>query len=356
MEMTAFAAGAMADVFQPFTEVIPDLARTSRAVAMDPYVEVSKIVKKENYSDPIWAFFVQKGKLYGVPWRNDIRATQYMKSALEKSGAKPPTDFDTLVAAAKAMTKKEGDKITQAGYDPFAAPPYGPTQRFAPFLWSLGGEMLTPDGRKSAFNSDEGVAAVNFLVELHQAVWPNPEATLEQAPIPHIATGRLVMSAGGTGIAAQLAQYAPDKVADLEIVVPPVKGRGPKAATYGLAFPSPWCMSTKGKAKNPDAAWTLVEYLSEPLVAAEANKASMNAPVNKHVQALPYYANDKHWPKYLELGNKWNKNMPSWPRTFELYKSLSDLISEVWFKKKTAKDALKEAAAVWDPVLEKEGY
>ncbi|HEX7056426.1 MAG TPA: extracellular solute-binding protein, partial [Bacilli bacterium] len=56
------------------------------------------------------------GKLYGLPLTVDARALFYNKKLLDQAGVKPPTSWDELEAAAKKLTKWNGDKLEVAGF------------------------------------------------------------------------------------------------------------------------------------------------------------------------------------------------------------------------------------------------
>ncbi|MFF0431517.1 ABC transporter substrate-binding protein [Streptomyces sp. NPDC004327] len=97
------------------------------------------------------------GKLYGVKMVDDVMMLYYRKSVLAKAGIAPPTTFDQLVAAAKALTTKDRKGLF-VGNDGV-----GDTAILAVF--SNGGDLVT-DG-KVAFASPRAVDAVTGLRRLH---------------------------------------------------------------------------------------------------------------------------------------------------------------------------------------------
>ena len=58
--------------------------------------------------------------------------------------------------------KREGDVLIQAGYPPF--PGGGPpgNQWFMSLLYQAGGDMLSPDNARAAFNTAEGLISMEF--------------------------------------------------------------------------------------------------------------------------------------------------------------------------------------------------
>ncbi|MTD15052.1 extracellular solute-binding protein [Nakamurella sp. YIM 132087] len=78
------------------------------------------------------------GKLYGVPQVIDMQLLVYRKSMLDDAGIEPPTSFDGLAAAAKALTTADVKGLF-LGNDGGVGVMAGPT------LWSVGADYLTED-------------------------------------------------------------------------------------------------------------------------------------------------------------------------------------------------------------------
>ncbi|MFB7208830.1 ABC transporter substrate-binding protein [Streptomyces sp. NPDC056255] len=98
------------------------------------------------------------GKLYGVKMIDDVMMLYYRKSALSKAGITPPTTFDGLVAAAKALTTKK-NKGLFIGND-------GLGDSATNAVWSNGGDLVTPEG-KVEFGSAPALEALTGLKRLH---------------------------------------------------------------------------------------------------------------------------------------------------------------------------------------------
>ncbi|MFF4776492.1 ABC transporter substrate-binding protein [Microtetraspora fusca] len=99
------------------------------------------------------------GKLYGLKMMDDAMVLYYRKSVLEKAGIAAPQTFADLAAAAKKLTSRE-QKGLFVGSDGIGNAAYL-------LLWSNGGDLLDPEGKKVVFNSPEGVAAISGLKRLH---------------------------------------------------------------------------------------------------------------------------------------------------------------------------------------------
>ncbi|NNG34305.1 extracellular solute-binding protein [Nakamurella sp. DB0629] len=79
------------------------------------------------------------GKVWGIPETIDMQLLVYRKSLLDKAGVKPPTSFEELRAAAKALTqgKQKGLFVGNDG---------GVGTLVGPSLWSVGEDYVT-DGK-----------------------------------------------------------------------------------------------------------------------------------------------------------------------------------------------------------------
>ena len=77
---------------------------------------------------------------------------------------KPPATWDDLVKNAKAIAKP--DQQIWGHYVGTKPIPWSADQVWIAYLWQAGGSWLSPDEKKAAFNSDAGVEALKFYVDL----------------------------------------------------------------------------------------------------------------------------------------------------------------------------------------------
>ncbi|MFE0649494.1 ABC transporter substrate-binding protein [Streptomyces sp. NPDC059534] len=143
---------AAPDVFEhgDFTQ---GLARRGQVAALD--AEYGSV--KDDFNQSGRDLVTVDGKLYGVKMIDDVQMLYYRKSALAKAGITPPTTFDALVTAAKALTTKKSKGLF-VGNDGIGETP-------ALSVFSNRGELVA-DG-KVAFASPQGVEAVTGLKRLH---------------------------------------------------------------------------------------------------------------------------------------------------------------------------------------------
>ncbi|MFI9785586.1 ABC transporter substrate-binding protein [Kitasatospora sp. NPDC051984] len=99
-----------------------------------------------------------EGKLYGVKMIDDVLMVYYRKSVLAAAGITPPTTFDGLAAAAKALSTGKS-KGLYLGTDGTGDGP-------AIAVMSTGGELVTREG-KVAFGSPQALEALTAFKRLH---------------------------------------------------------------------------------------------------------------------------------------------------------------------------------------------
>ncbi len=105
------------------------------------------------------------GKVYGTWLNTDVRVMVYNKKLFRAAGLdpdKPPTDWDELYDMAMQISNPPA-------YYGFGFPGMlveATAHRYFAFLYSAGGQILSDDMQKAAFNSEEGVYALETLEKM----------------------------------------------------------------------------------------------------------------------------------------------------------------------------------------------
>ncbi len=158
--LAAVAAGAAPDIFHAPGYVPPDFARNKVIIPLDDLVKLHPTTLK-NF-DPITIY---DGQRYGVPVNAGLGAMCYNLELFEKAGLDPsklPETWDDLIAAAGKMTNAaEGSWGLELGNQPG----FGTAQAFWSFMVAAGGDLVTPDGKASAFNSAAGLDTLSFFAD-----------------------------------------------------------------------------------------------------------------------------------------------------------------------------------------------
>ncbi len=128
--------------------------------AMDITSYVSSIPEWSQMSDLVKAPFTVGGKVYGVGYAGYTMGLVYNTKIFASAGiTTPPTTWADVAADAKKITAFDP---TIAGYEDYSAQNTG-GWHFTAELYSLGGKMVSDDGKTAAFNSPEGVQVLTQL-------------------------------------------------------------------------------------------------------------------------------------------------------------------------------------------------
>ncbi|MBQ4855145.1 sugar ABC transporter substrate-binding protein [Rhodanobacter sp. B2A1Ga4] len=254
--LTAFAGGSTPDLSQLGNTWLPELAALHALEPLQGRVDHSTVVQPHDYFASIWATNVIDGTLYGVPWYVDTRLLFYRRDLLKAAG------FD-----APPRTWAEWRRMLAALSDP-ARHRYGillPTNEYEQ-LMSLALQqdepLLRDGGRYGNFESAGFKRALVFYVDtfkLKQA----PAITNVEAGNPWTEFGRGVYVfylSGPWNIGEFRSRLSAAQQDDWATAPLP----GPDGAGIGVAGGSSLVIFRASKHK--DAAWQLIEYLSQPAV------------------------------------------------------------------------------------------
>lgn len=106
-----------------------------------------------------------KGRIYGTWLNTDVRVMAYNKKLFRMSGLdpnKPPQDWNELYDVAKAINSPPA----YYGYGFPAMKEEETSMRFFALMYSAGGQILSDDMKRAAFNSDAGVKALTMQVRM----------------------------------------------------------------------------------------------------------------------------------------------------------------------------------------------
>ncbi|SDD29479.1 ABC transporter substrate-binding protein [Auraticoccus monumenti] len=281
--LTGLASGQVPDI------VLWDRFQTSLYVPKGALQSISDRVAEDGVDvsqmyDQALGEMTVEDQLYGLPLIVDNRSLFYNEELLSEAGVEPPTNWEELLSAAEATTKRSGGKLEVSG---FALDDPG---LFSMWIRQAGGTMLNDDNQTVAFNSPEGMAVLEFWQELMDAgVY---ELGFGKGGVP-FAEKKVAMTYTGPW---SFSDY--DKVSDLSYgTTPPVAGpTGGQAAGmggFGLAIPE--------GAGNADGAWAFMKWwCADPANALEFGKISGQIPANRTAANDPYFTADEKYEALVE--------------------------------------------------------
>jgi len=286
-----------------------------------------------------------QGKYYGMPWLNDILYLYYNEDMLKAAGYdKPPKTWTELKEMAMAAKEK---KLVEYPFIEFFQQEEGLTIAFAYYLMSFGGKFFDEEN-KPAFNSPEGLEALNYMVQGMKDGMYNPaslESTYEEV--------RHTFSQGSSLFSVNWAYQfnLANDPAESKIA-----GKAKVAVMPGEKVPSVTINGGMGLAvssdsKNPDIAWDYILYLSNKDV--QKRYAQNALPIWMSLFEDPDLVAMQ--PVMVEVSKeayKYIQNRPLVPFYSETTKIIAREIQAALTEKKSPEQALTDAEAEINKVRE----
>ncbi|GAC1385892.1 MAG: sugar ABC transporter substrate-binding protein [Herpetosiphon sp.] len=289
----------------------------------------------QGYADKTVEEITYNGKRWFIPMDQEVPLVLTNKAIFQKVGLdpeKPPTTWDEIREVCRKV-KAADPNVFGWGY---AAGSSTLNTTFYPFLYQAGGRPISKDGSEPTFNSDAGVEALSFIVEMFDQGWVSQQwlqpVTPAQDPfnLGKQAMSTQVFAAG----LITLRKTAPEIKYG---IAPMIKNK----EAWGFGGMRSWAISAQSK--NKDAAAALVRFLVKPENMARHSEAFGVFPVNKEA-ATQVYKNDAELAGLKErLPLIFGEQKHKYGR--DLMPLVTPEIQAAILKAKTPKQALDDAAA-----------
>ncbi|CAA9236836.1 MAG: hypothetical protein AVDCRST_MAG77-1507 [uncultured Chloroflexi bacterium] len=346
--LSAAAAGTPPDVLGTRMPYVPFLAEQG-IIADLSQKEVQQLgLRPEDFDANVWKSGEWKGKRFSIPMDLNGSMLFYNETAVRDLGgdpAKPPVTWLDWQDWATRLTKNDahGTTFDNSGEALVIA--------FMSHMHQQGGKVFTADGKKVAFNTPQGVAAMTLLADVYQRAkhpiaYPQGQGAIdwyEQRKLASWLTGPFTLN--------RLAKPGNPAFDDIRITLP---------AQFDPKKPS-WLMQgfqlTIPKQPKPDdakrtAAFSLINYLfNKGFEWSLAGKL----PVSKKVLASEQFQKSTDpVTKHLRM---WEKHLPnatlieSHPRWVDAMNALHPELTKGVRKELSAQSAIQEAERAANAVL-----
>ena len=308
--LASLAAGSSPDIAYEYGSSMAALAGRSQVVDLSNRVKDSSFNWTDFYSFERDAA-TSSGKVYGVPALVDNLALVYNKKLFDKAGLAYPTEswtWDDFRTAAKKLTDASRK---QYGWAYVADGSEDTTWRWLAMLWQAGGDLVSPDGTKAAFDSPAGLKATQLL---HDISVTDKSVYLDQGNGNYLNlfnSGKIGMLWTGPW---DLSSINSDVSYGVQIL-PAAEG-----THSSIAGPDNWMVFNNGAARE-QAAWTFLTWLTSAQTHGEFTLATGDLPTRASETKLDSYTG--YLAKYpgdavfvLNLGNvtKARPNTKSYPQ------------------------------------------
>ncbi len=291
---THAAAGTLADLVYLRNLLFEGLALGGHLRLISPLVARDRVNLSQWYPNGIAALRLN-GQLYGLPARGQIQDCYlfYNRTAFQQAGVAEPNDawtLEDLVTAADRLTARDTDG--RYGYGTV----WGDFAKTIAALRRHGGDLLSPDGKRSAVGTPQALAAIQW----HWDLWHRRQVAMSKAAtIDDFTSGGVAMlGQGSAGTRANVRAGVADKFSWSMILMP----RGP-TGTLGADL-SVGPLSINAATRAPDEAWQVLQWLTdrETGVALALQTRGTNVPgMRPDVYSDPRLLNDPNYPPEIPL-------------------------------------------------------
>lgn len=245
--IAAIASGTTPDVAQVGTTWMGEFAGLNALDPVPAQIDDSVFFEGANATNLV------DGVSYGVPWYVETRVVFYRTDIAEAAGiTEPPTDWDGLHDMAAAMR-------TQPGVDWGISLQPGGTgswQTLLPFMWQAGGDITNDALTEFTFDSPENADALSY----YQSFFTDglaDSAPTEGTTEADFVDGRVPMFISGPWMIGSVEALGGEGFADeYGVAVMP-------SAEKEASFVGGSNLGVFSNTKNRDAAWKLVQFLTE---------------------------------------------------------------------------------------------
>ena len=328
------ASNTVPDVFYLQPAMSAEYVSSGKLLNLSPYMARDNVKASDYYSTLLNPFVCTSGQVYGLPKDWNSLGVFYNKQMFQAAGLPTPSagwTWTDLQNDAQKLTKNPGTPHSVYGVVLSAD-----ASRWGAFLEQAGGTVLNKDGTQAAFNSPQGVQALEF----YDSFFKNNSGALPTtvgAPWNGDAFGkqRAAMVFEGGWLIPYMASTYPNVqygIAPLPI--------GPTGKPANLSFTNAW--AAYSGTKYPEAAWELIKYMAGPVVQESNLNAGFALPTLKSL------ANSSYFSSHPDLKVLFDAAPYSYadyygPQDTAIHTDLSNAIQEVLLNKESVQTALSNA-------------
>jgi len=294
--------------------------------------------KASDFPPGLFEHGVYQGSQYGIPWSVTPLGLYVNKSVLKKAGI-DPTDIPADKATYLADLQKLKDKGIQGEWvDGYV---FTGTFEFESLLWQNGGDLFNKDVSKATFNSQAGVDALTWMVDLVKKGY-SPAKVAQDGNINALIAGKNAFNWNGIWQTSNTALLKDDWAAA------PVPQIGSQKAVWSSS--TDWAfVNNKGQDKNKtQAAASFVEWMeNHSTVWAGGGELPAANKTRNSSSLASQYPNLKPFLSELDYAH-FETTAPGIPNAEA---TITVAVNNAILGKQTPKEALDQQAAKADQLL-----
>ncbi|MGI8483896.1 MAG: ABC transporter substrate-binding protein [Thermomicrobiales bacterium] len=264
---TLFAGGATPDVVHQHMSIVQDYGARGVLEDLGPLMQKDGI-KQESYIPALFESFSRDGKVLGIPKDSAAWGVYYNKDKFDQAGLAYPKDnwtFDDFRLAARTLTiDKDGHRGVDANFNPgdnqkqwgLSWVPPGPTvsENVRGFVRARGGDWYDDKQTQTLITKQPALDHFQMLHDMRCGEHSTPSDALSAGQGDPFRQGLTAMAVAFHSMDYFLREEKATFKWDVTFIP---AGAGGQFVPVGA---SSWALPAK--AKNKDAAWELVKYLT----------------------------------------------------------------------------------------------
>lgn len=321
---------------------MPLLTQSGALLPLDDFIRQSNLNLADYFPGPL-VYGLYQGKRYSLPVSASNLGLFWNKNLFRAAGLdpnRPPRNWDELLRFAKQIKEKTG----KWGIELFTQGGEGTTWQTQVYFWGAGAEFLNANNTAPAFNSPQGVRALQFLVDLVQK-----EKVAPVAPWGLFGRGEAAMVMDGSW----MTQFFPQQVNfELGAAPFPYPAGGRPATNMGgeQIF-----IFQNADAALVKAAWDFIHWFSSTPVQVEWDRGTGFLPVRRSVANDPAYrawvSNARPLMRPFVDSMAFAKPRPPVARYPQISDVFARYVQEALLGRLSPKEALDRAAQEVTPLL-----
>lgn len=352
--LTQMAGNNAPDVVQlSYTNVVEYVTR-DQLEPLSPYIDEG-ILNVDKINKTLLDTYKINENYYAIPSGINVQLLFYNQTMFDDLGVEHPTSgmtLDEVYAKAKEITDAAR---AQGRTDIWGMATYSKAfdVNFQRVLIDFGGQLWTDDLSAAAFNSPEGIAAMEYSKKpLTDEIAPPPEITVSNPDgVTDFALGRVGMFIDNATSTASFAA-----IGDFEL--------GLELAPFGNHHSVTWYQASQvysitNQSQHPDIAAQIIDYLVNDKEAGEILAFERGIPVNDDIRASSAEGKSEIEQKQLELVNGAAEYMddgvpmPFPPGYLEIHTEFERIQESYFYGQQTAEEALAELESFANKTISK---
>ncbi|HEX5850183.1 MAG TPA: ABC transporter substrate-binding protein, partial [Rubrobacter sp.] len=189
---SAVQSGKGPDLGIMHIDQLPTNAARGVVLALDDVAKALDL-KESDFVPIVWQGGLYNGKRYGIPLDVHPLGLYYNRTTMEKGGLDPDNPPQTNDAYMAALEQLKGNGIEGSWVSPFL---FTGGLTFQALIYQFGGELYNADATKATFNSEAGVNALSWMVDLVKEGY-SPKNVAQDADLVALRNGKNALNWNG---------------------------------------------------------------------------------------------------------------------------------------------------------------